>query len=68
MAVSLGGFDALVFTGEIDAEQPEIRARICTNLTFLGERLDANANARNDERVSSPDAAIEIRAFAEQEE
>lgn len=68
MAVSLGGFDALVFTGGIGAEQPEIRDRICADLAFLGVRLDPDANARNDERVSSPDAAIEIRAFAEQEE
>ncbi|WP_299818373.1 acetate kinase [uncultured Jannaschia sp.] len=68
MAVSLGGLDALVFTGGMGAEQPVIRARICADLEFLGVRLDASSNARNEERISPPDASVEIRAFAEREE
>ncbi|MFE0756233.1 acetate/propionate family kinase [Inquilinus sp. NPDC058860] len=36
LAVTLGGLDALVFTAGIGEHQPEIRARICDRLGWLG--------------------------------
>jgi len=36
LAVTLGGLDALVFTAGIGEHQPEIRARICERLGWLG--------------------------------
>lgn len=68
MAVSLGGIDALVFTGGIGAEQPGIRARIAADLRVLGVELDQSANAAGTERVSPPGAAVEVRAFEAEEE
>ncbi|WP_328491525.1 acetate/propionate family kinase [Streptomyces sp. NBC_00414] len=36
MAASLDRLDALVFTGEIGEDQPEVREEVCTRLTTLG--------------------------------
>lgn len=36
MAVSLPQLDALVFTGEIGWDQPEVRAAVCAGLAILG--------------------------------
>ncbi|MGA5454666.1 hypothetical protein ACPCVO_49770 [Streptomyces umbrinus] len=36
MAASLDRLDALVFTGEIGEDQPEVREEICSALTVLG--------------------------------
>lgn len=43
----LGGLDLLVFTAGIGENNPEIRARICAALSFLGIGLDNTANAGN---------------------
>ena len=55
-AVTLGGVDALVFTGGIGENSAEIRRMICEGLSCLGLELDveANASARPDTVVSSP--------------
>jgi acetate kinase len=45
----MGGADAVVFTGGIGENSPEIRARICENMEWAGLRIDA---ARNDETVA----------------
>jgi acetate kinase len=44
----MGGADAVVFTGGIGENSPEIRARICVGLEWAGLRLDA---AKNDQTV-----------------
>ena len=68
MTVSLGGIDALVFTGGIGAEHPGIRARIAGDLGVLGVALDAAANAAGAERISPRGAPVEVRAFPAEEE
>jgi acetate kinase len=45
MMASLGGADALVFTGGVGENSADIRAETCAGLGFLGVRLDQNANA-----------------------
>lgn len=45
MAASLGGLDALVFTGGVGERAPAVRAGACDGLGFLGVALD---DARND--------------------
>jgi acetate kinase len=56
LAVTLGGVDALVFTGGIGENSGEIRRMICEGLSCLGLELEAeaNASARPDAIVSSP--------------
>ena len=53
MAATLGGVDALVFTAGVGEHSPEIRQRVCRNLSFLGLELDEAANA-----LRHPDADI----------
>lgn len=53
-AAKSGGIDALVFTGGIGEHAAAVRALICEPLGFLGFALDAEANARNAQRVSTP--------------
>ena len=43
-AAALGGLDTLVFAGGIGENSPEVRARICAGLEFLGVALDAGRN------------------------
>jgi len=45
MAAVLGGLDTLVFTGGIGENAPEIRARVCDGMDWLGVRIDPDANA-----------------------
>jgi acetate kinase len=60
MAASLGGLDALVFTGGVGERSAPIRAMSADGLGFLGIAVDPARNeddARGDDRVISPDAA-----------
>jgi acetate kinase len=41
---AMGGADAVVFTGGIGENSPEVRARICAELEWLGLELDAEKN------------------------
>ncbi|MEA2175669.1 MAG: acetate kinase [Blastocatellia bacterium] len=56
----MGGADAIVFTGGIGENSPEIRANICDGLQWLGLELDQERNAaqtRGSEGVISSDAS-----------
>jgi acetate kinase len=55
MAASLGGLDALVFTGGVGENAPEVRALALERLTFLSVKLDPGAN-----RGAEPDASIAV--------
>lgn len=53
MAAIMGGVDALVFCGGIGENAPEIRARICADMHFLGLHISEEANARNGDKISA---------------
>jgi acetate kinase len=53
MAASMGGLDALVFTGGIGEHLERVRAAACERLAFLGLQLDPAAN-----RAAAGDAVI----------
>lgn len=59
LAVSLGGLDAIVFTGGIGEHAPVVRAKIIGQLALLGATIDDGRNARNETRLSPDKAAIE---------
>jgi acetate kinase len=40
----MGGADALIFTGGIGENSPEIREQICTGLEWAGFRMDTGRN------------------------
>ena len=63
MAASLGGIDALVFTGGVGEHAPTVRALAAEQLGFLGLVLDAARNETGpDEREIGADGAA-VRAF-----
>lgn len=51
LAAKVGGVEALVFTGGIGEHSPEVRAKICAPLAFIGVRLDEAANDAGQPRV-----------------
>jgi acetate kinase len=61
MAASLDRVDALVFTGEIGEDQPEVREEICAGLGVLGVRGGLRPVIPPvDTIVSAPDAAVPV--------
>ncbi|ADP79192.1 acetate/propionate family kinase [Pseudofrankia inefficax] len=57
MAASLGGLDALVFTGGVGEHSPQIRAATADGLAFLGIALDPARNANHDP-TTTPDTDL----------
>jgi acetate kinase len=60
--------DALVFTGGIGEHQPEIRARICARLGWLGVTCDAGANNAGASDIGSPGAEMAVMIIPADEE
>jgi acetate kinase len=58
LAAALGGVDALVFTAGIGENSAEIRRRICEASAWLGVKLNPDANARHETRISAADSRV----------
>jgi acetate kinase len=67
-AAALGGLDTLVFSGGIGENVPEVRARICGGLDFLGIILDDGRNAANAAIISADGASATVRVIRTDEE
>jgi acetate kinase len=67
-AAALGGLDTLVFAGGIGENAPEIRARICDGLEFLGIQLEAQRNGANEGVISAAVSPVTVRAIHTDEE
>jgi acetate kinase len=57
----LGGLDTLVFTGAIGTRAAPIRASICHPLAHLGIAIDATANERAEDLVSTRQSRCAVR-------
>ena len=67
----MGGADAIVFTGGIGENSPEIRARICDGLEWLGLALDKARNEEavgREERISKEDSRLHAFVIPTDEE
>ncbi|MBR2406829.1 MAG: acetate kinase [Clostridia bacterium] len=60
---ALGGLDAIVFTAGIGENQDRLRAELLEGLSYLGVKLDAEANKVRGQiqEITTPDSAV--RAF-----
>jgi acetate kinase len=67
-AAALGGIDALVFTGGVGERSPDVRARICEGLGFLGIEIDAASNGENAETISASGSKVRVRTIRTNEE
>lgn len=72
MAASMGGMDALVFTGGIGENVDSFRTGVCRGLEFLGITLDEEKNAVTmfgvEQDISLPDAPVRVMAIPTNEE
>lgn len=66
--VALGGLDTLVFAGGIGENSPDVRARICDGLGFLGVELDHGRNTAGEPIISKQEAEITVRVIRTDEE
>jgi acetate kinase len=68
LAALEGETQALVFTGGIGENAPEIRERICRSLEWAGLRLDPTRNARGEEQISAGGSQLRVYAIRTDEE
>lgn len=68
LAGALEGLDTLVFAGGIGENAPEVRARICAGLEFIGIKLDAAKNAAGAPVISAGGGAVTVRMIRTDEE
>jgi acetate kinase len=68
-AAALGGVDTLVFAGGIGENAAPVRKRICDGLGFLGIEIDADANGRHAQRISTGTGSpVTVRVIRTDEE
>ena len=69
---AMNGAEAIVFTGGIGENSAEIRAKICSELTWLGVELDAELNsahgAGKSGQVSAADSRVSVFVIPTNEE
>lgn len=65
---ALGGLQTLVFSGGIGEHQPDIRARICEKLDFIGVAIDHEKNNANNSIISSAESQVRVRVIKTNEE
>ncbi|MEO1725353.1 MAG: acetate/propionate family kinase, partial [Pseudomonadota bacterium] len=68
LAIALGGLDAIVFSGGVGENAPEIRQRIVRQLECLGAGIDADANAQNETLLSQNEIAVPAYRIVADEE
>ena len=69
-AATMGGLDAIAFTGGIGENSARLRSACCAGLEFLGVALDPvqNENGRGDRVVSPAGSGVAVLALATNEE
>ena len=69
-ATVLDGVDAIAFTAGIGTHSAFVRAKVCSKLTFLGVRLDPEANeqGRGERIISTPDSRVVVTVVPTNEE
>ena len=67
---SMGGTDAIVFTGGIGENSAKYRAEVCENLAFLGIKIDAEKNKVRGQEIdiATPDSPIRVYVSPTNEE
>ncbi len=62
MLATLGGADALIFTGGIGENAPEVRAAACESFGFLSLKLDQQKNSQSppDQDIAAPDSSMRV--------
>ena len=69
-AASLGGADCIVFTGGIGENSAEVRSAVCSQLEFLGIKLDqqANLDGQKERAITTQDSTTKVFVIPTNEE
>lgn len=70
-AAGMGGVDAILFTGGIGENDAEIREAVCSEMEYLGLKVDSEANAnasRKEAKFSAADSKVEAWVLPTNEE
>ncbi len=68
LAAAAGGLDAFVFTAGVGEHSPDIRAWVCRQLSWMGIRLDEEANRAGRQLISTPDSKVNVWVIPTNEE
>ena len=70
-AAVMDGIDAVLFTGGIGENAPEVRSGACSSMDFFGIKLDEKVNAETRGqlcKISAPDSKVEVWVVPTNEE
>lgn len=69
-AAALNGVDLIVFTAGIGEHNSRLRRRVCENLSYLGVKIDYEANMAFGEEtlLSTPDSKVKVALIPTEEE
>ncbi len=66
---AMNGVDAIVFTGGIGENNPDLVEMLCENFTYLGVKLDMSQFVRGeDSKISSNDSKVDVYVIPTEEE
>ena len=67
----MNGLDAVIFTGGIGENSWEVRGGVCTNMDYLGIKIDFDLNKTvrgTLTKISTPDSKVEVWVVPTNEE
>ncbi len=67
-SAAMGGLDAFVFTGGIGENSPEVRKEVCSELDFMGIKIDDKKNEKCEINISSSDSKVTVFRIPTNEE
>ena len=68
-AAAMGGVDAIAFTGGIGENDKNLRMQVCSDMEFLGVKMDAARNdVRGEQRISADDSKVDVWVIPTNEE
>ena len=72
-AAAMNGLDAVVFTAGMGENNPELRERVCSDMSFFGIKIDSEINAKthhqnNNVELSTPDSRVKVYVIPTNEE
>lgn len=74
MIASMGGLDAIVFTGGIGEHSATVRAALCRDLDYMGVKIDDSLNTQKasdraqDRAIHTNESTVQIWVIAANEE
>lgn len=67
-AAAMGGLDAVVFTGGIGENSPEVRDQVCADMEYLGINIDKLRNENSEEFISDSSSNVSVFRIPTNEE